>query len=84
MMCETHDDVGDMTGAVRAGLNGSLTLRDYFAGQALAGLLANPDEDKVVRRRVLFMAALAYDYADALLATRGQPQWEFSASATST
>jgi len=41
-----------------------MTLRDWFAGQALAGMLANPDswpEDRGVA---------AYCYADAMLKAR--------------
>ncbi len=46
------------------GHNG-MTLRDYFAGQALAGLLA----DSNASSRSLY-AKDAYDLADALLAAR--------------
>ena len=45
-----------------------LTLRDYFAGQALAGILANPHN----RREALIieMGKDAYRFADAMLAQR--------------
>lgn len=46
---------------------GGLTLRDYFAGQALVGLIvhtADMGSD--------FDAACAYEYADAMLAERSK------------
>lgn len=45
-----------------------MTLRDWFAGQALAGLCANPDWTSAEVRDA---ASEAYDYADAMLAVRG-------------
>jgi hypothetical protein len=42
-----------------------MTLRDWFAGQALAGLTADPDMPDAAR-----CAALAYAYADAMLRAR--------------
>jgi len=58
-----------------------MTLRDWFAGQALAGICANQDAmsgavavgekfPQVEGAAVKFLAALAYDYADAMLSTR--------------
>lgn len=41
-------------------------LRDYFAGQALAGQLANADSEI----NMTFVAKWAYQYADAMLAER--------------
>lgn len=46
-----------------------ITLRDYLAGQALAGLLASFDGDQSLPTESV-AARLAYDYADALLAAR--------------
>lgn len=46
----------------------AMTLRDYFAGQALAGMLA-ADDSSYERA-----AGLAYGYADALLKQRAKPQ----------
>jgi len=43
-----------------------MSLRDYFAGQALAGLYANAKEDWNAET----VAACAYDTADAMLAER--------------
>jgi len=44
---------------------GGMTLRDWFAGQALSGLLVNGDPGEA--------APLAYKFADAMLKTRGTP-----------
>jgi hypothetical protein len=44
-----------------------MTLRDYFAGQALVGLVANPGPAPGPPER---FAAVAYEYADAMLAAR--------------
>lgn len=43
-----------------------MSLRDYFAGQALAGYLAHPDSEI----NMTFVAKWAYQYADAMLAER--------------
>lgn len=51
-----------------------MSLRDYFAGQALAGIVANPDpveaDDFMEAARVL--AESSYQYADAMLAARSK------------
>lgn len=44
-----------------------MTLRDYFAGQALAGLIACANVNKPTRNDY---AEAAYNYADAMLAAR--------------
>ncbi|WP_186276397.1 hypothetical protein [Burkholderia gladioli] len=44
-----------------------MTLRDYFAAKAMAGMLADPNFPGDVPET----AELAYDYADALLKARG-------------
>lgn len=50
-------------------IEAGMTLRDYFAGQALAGMLANSrDWDEAGTHEC---AASAYRYADAMLAERG-------------
>ena len=51
------------------GLYPGLTIRDYFAGQALAGMLANTDIDKPPGP----LAEDAYMLADAMLAERDVP-----------
>lgn len=61
------------TGLAKAPATG-MTIRDYFAGQALAGLLA----DSNVTGRTDLVAQIAYSIADAMLAERarnkgGQP-----------
>jgi len=43
-----------------------MTLRDWFAGQALAGLLAKNGEYEKTR----YAASSAYEYADAMLEAR--------------
>ena len=45
---------------------GGLTVRDYFAGQATAGLLANPNYNNHVGED----ARLAYELADAMIKAR--------------
>ena len=58
-------DVNDGGPAFPGGRAHSMTLRDWFAGQALAGMLANPhtwtEED---------LEGAAYRYADAMLRAR--------------
>jgi hypothetical protein len=56
-------DVPYPNGNVQHGWNG-MSLRDWFAGQALAGLLAHTGESE--RNR----AVAAYRYADAMLRAR--------------
>lgn len=48
-------------------VNTGMTLRDWFAGQALSGCLTKCGDDKYAFRDV---ADLAYLYADAMLARR--------------
>lgn len=48
------------------GTGTGMSLRDYFAAQAIAGMLANPELDGDFP----VFARDAYRYADALLATR--------------
>jgi hypothetical protein len=53
--------------------NGGISPRDYFAGQALSGLLADSDgfvvEDKA---SFDFIAKKSFEYADAMIARRGE------------
>jgi len=44
-----------------------MTLRDYFAGQALQGILSNPSFDSITPREY---ASDAYGLADSMLAAR--------------
>lgn len=46
-----------------------MSLRDFFAGQALAGILANSSPDGF-DKYTSTAADTAYDYADAMLAAR--------------
>ena len=45
-----------------------MSLRDYFAGQALCGMFANTSEDFVISHREL--ASAAYATADAMIKAR--------------
>lgn len=47
-----------------------LSQRDWFAGQALQGLIAT---DRQFTHSIPAVARLAYDYADAMLAARRKP-----------
>lgn len=51
--------------------HGGMTLRDYFAGQALAGIYANSREDYAATTRK-DRAVEAYRCADAMLAERAK------------
>jgi hypothetical protein len=57
--------------AIPAGCEGyedGMTLRDYFAGQAMLGLLSGREHDTEFAYRSL--AAISYCYADAMMAER--------------
>lgn len=51
----------------RMDVEGGLTIRDWFAGMALQGMMANPSWDSTLRHTV---AENAYGYADAMLDAR--------------
>lgn len=66
LMAEIHDDAN---GLLR---RSDMTLRDWFAGQALAGICANCDESGLngwVHSDKL-AASVAYQFADAMLEAR--------------
>lgn len=50
-----------------------MTLRDYFAAQALQALIGHEGKEDYKRgaKGVPLMAAYAYEYADAMVAARG-------------
>lgn len=58
---------------------GGMSLRDWFAGQALAGMIANPDfgqptdEARRLGKFASKAATLCYELADAMLAERAKP-----------
>lgn len=56
-------------GQVQYGANG-MTLRDYFAGQALAGFLAAPMGKLPHQDRIHVITRDSYDVADAMLVSR--------------
>ena len=47
----------------------AFTLRDYFAGQALAGIMTNIKQD-FGENPLQYIAKICYDYADALIKER--------------
>lgn len=51
-----------------------MTLRDYFAAQALASMLANPDKEGAKRGKagLMFFPGYAYEWADAMLKARNE------------
>ena len=51
-----------------------MSLRDWFAGQALAGMLSGPDSPpaETWEEMVQHISATAYDYADAMIAARSK------------
>lgn len=64
--------ISDASGPIQYGM----TLRDWFAGQALMGLIANPDDPIDVVESSAGMksliARISYEYADAMLAARNK------------
>lgn len=53
-----------------AGPHPGMTLRDYFAGQALAGMTSGSSPSVYTAES---LAAAAYRYADAMITARGAP-----------
>lgn len=47
-----------------------MTLRDWFAGQALSGMIPAPKQAGVPMLNIEGMAKTAYEYADAMLKRR--------------
>ena len=68
--CKAHTDLDEFkaTGgpAFATGTADGMTLLDYFAGQALAGMLVNDPPDRTYR----LSAAMAYEMAIAMIAER--------------
>lgn len=68
------------SGASRTERSGGMSLRDYFAAQALAALLASPlttsraHEENPPGTMPTVMAHSAYMYADAMLKARSEVQ----------
>lgn len=66
-----HDVHGPIFPESIATGTGGMTLRDYFAGHALAAIVSRP----LLRGEILDCATIAqgaYDYADAMLAARSK------------
>mgnify|MGYP000191404201 CR=1 FL=1 len=51
-------------------VNSGLTLRDYFAGQTLAGLMSDAETLSVFHGKEEKIAPAAYEIADAMIAER--------------
>lgn len=74
----TTEDNERMTKAYKARRYNGMTLRDYFAGQALAGMMANEfyargaheEREKRLAHVSETMAVCSYEAADAMLAAR--------------
>lgn len=58
------------SGARHVTRHSGMTLRDWFAGQALAGYASNCDETGLMAWQVENMVRIAYQTADAMLAAR--------------
>lgn len=80
MTQKTHNNNGGPAALLTMGMS----LRDWFAGQALAGIMANPERWRDIQRRydkgkMAFddasdsNAVKAYNIADAMLAARDAP-----------
>lgn len=80
LQVEAPVDIGSLTTTVHgsrtvATISYGLSLRDWFAGQALVGIIASPAEiigHPSTPRDVT--AALAYEYADAMIDARKDGQ----------
>ena len=70
-----HDGRDNGPGNIKGRPHDGMTLRDWFAGQALAGLLAAPTEpeEKTFAKVLKTYSRNAYRYADAMLAAREAP-----------
>lgn len=62
--------VCDKSGVGTSAGTPGMTLRDYFAGQALAGLLTHGTREQNGERLLANTARAAYAFADAMIAER--------------
>ena len=60
----------DHEGNMRLIHEGGMTLRDYFAGQAIIGIMSTAAAFDRVDRRIDMVARKAYEFADAMLVER--------------
>ena len=65
------DDGGSATIPYPAGELPEMSLRDWFAGQALACLIRNRDAEMINKQNMQWHAKSAYELADAMLRERG-------------
>lgn len=61
-------------GFIGIGHSGGMSLRDYLAGQAIAGMMADPNCDPPPGEGLRILARGAYAVADAMLAVRKEPK----------
>jgi hypothetical protein len=79
-MNKTKDDGGSITASMMTTVGpmdaiGGLSIRDWFAGMALQGILANPETAQGIRNRTCeegkkALMISAFNIADAMLAAR--------------
>lgn len=65
-----YEQVNTHGGVTRVRSNPGMSLRDWFAGQALAGILANPGTGGAGPEVIARLATAIYVVADAMLAER--------------
>ena len=64
----TNRQDGTLASSAEQHVHGGMTLRDYFAGQALAGLMANPQHARIFHPSD--DTEYVYRIADAMIAAR--------------
>lgn len=69
--CKQSFDYG-MTRALEGDLlaPAARTMRDYFAAQALSGMLADPNVNPIDAEQRLMLCAKCYEFSDAMLEAR--------------
>ena len=65
-----HPDLPNRVGCINSESDAGMSLRDWFAGQALAGILATYQGPKLQLPLANDAADWAYAYADAMLEAR--------------
>lgn len=70
---ETDLNYGTQTSVDVCNASHGMSLRDYFAGKSIQGMLAALDASGLNYSNPTMMAQHAYAFADAMLAARGEP-----------
>jgi hypothetical protein len=65
-----------LDGAAVDKMYSGMGLRDYFAGQAIIGIMSTAGAFDRVDRRTEMVARMAYQFADEMLAARGREDHE--------